>query len=130
MHALIQNNQIIQVGPLPRIWFDGDRWHDFRDDDGTYDASLGWLPITYEPRPDATATTVWERDEPALADGLPVVGWTERPKTEDEQAAEAEQNARLNNLVTRVTRIEAHLWPARRRRLERPRPRLSLASMQ
>ena len=109
MYALIQNDQIIQVGPLPRIWFDRDRWRDFRDDDGTYAASLGWLPVTYQPRPADTDTATWDRDEPALVDGLPVVGWTERAKTE------AEQNARLDDLATRVARIEAHLWPARRR---------------
>ena len=109
MHALIQNDQIIQVGPLPRIWWDGDRWHDLRDGDGS---ALGWLPITYQPRPDDTATTTWERDEPTLVDGLPVVGWTERSWTEAELAAEAEQNARLDDLGARVARIEAKLWPA------------------
>ena len=91
MHALIQNDTITHVGPLPRIWWDGDRWHDLRDDDGTQAAALGWLPVTYRPRPDDTATTTWDRDEPTLVDGQPVVGWTERPKTEDELAAEAEQ---------------------------------------
>ena len=109
MYALIQNDQIIQVGPLPRIWFDGDRWRDFRDDDGTYAASLGWLPVTHQPRPADTDTATWDRDEPALVDGLPVVGWTERAKTEAEQAAEAEQNARLDDLAARAARIEAHV---------------------
>ena len=112
MHALIQNDQITHVGPLPSIWWDGDRWHDLRDDDGTYAAALGWLPVTYQPRPDDTAATTWDRDEPALVNGLPVVGWTERPWTETELASRAEQNARLNYLATRVARIEAHLWPA------------------
>ena len=112
MYALIQNDQIVQVGPLSSIWWDGDRWHDLRDDDGTYAASLGWLPITYEPRPDDTATTTWVRDEPTLVDGLPVIGWIERPKTEAELAAEAEQNARLDDLEERLARIEAKLWPA------------------
>ena len=76
MHALIQNDQITHVGPLPSIWWDGDRWHDLRDDDGTQAAALGWLPVTYQPRPDDTATATWDRDEPALVNGLPVVGWT------------------------------------------------------
>ena len=112
MHALIQNDQITHVGPLPSIWWDGDRWHDLRDDDGTYAAALGWLLVTYQPRPDDTATTTWDRAAPSLVDGLPVVGWTERQKTSEEVAAEAEQDARLNDLVARVARIEAHLWPA------------------
>ena len=112
MHALIQDNQITHVGPLSRVWWDGDRWHDLRDDDGTRAASLGWLPVSYQPRPDDTATTTWDRAEPALVDGLPVVGWTERPKTSEESAAEAEQGARLDDLAGRFARIEAHLWPA------------------
>ena len=99
MHALIQNDTIAHVGPLPRIWWDGDRWHDLRDDDGTQAAALGWLPVTYQPRPDDTATATWDRDEPALVNGLPVVGWTARQKTSEEVAAEAEQDARLNDLV-------------------------------
>ena len=111
MHALIHNDTITHVGPLPRIWWDGDRWHDLRDDDGTQAAALGWLPVTYQPRPDDTDATTWDRDEPALVNGLPVVGWTERPKTEAELAAEAEQDARLDDLDARVARIEAHLWP-------------------
>ena len=112
MHALIQNDQITHVGPVPLTWWDGDRWHDFRDDDGTQAAALGWLPVTYRPRPEDTDATTWERAEPALVDGLPVVGWTERPKTDTELAAEAEQDARLDDLAARVARIEAHLWPA------------------
>lgn len=110
MHALIQNDTIAHVGSLPRIWWDGDRWHDLRDD-SAYAASLGWLPVTHQPRPDDTHTTTWDRDEPVLVDGLPVIGWTERAKTEAELAAEAEQNARLDDLAARVARIEAHLWP-------------------
>ena len=45
MHALIQNDQITHVGPLPSIWWGVD---------GTYAAALGWLPVTYQPRPDDT----------------------------------------------------------------------------
>ena len=91
MHALIQNDQIIQIGVPPRVWWDGDRWYDLRDDvDGTYAASLGWLPVQTDPRPADTATTTWDRADPALVDGLPVIGWTERPWTEDELAARAE----------------------------------------
>ena len=32
MYALIQNNTIRQVGALPKLWYDGTRWHDLRDD--------------------------------------------------------------------------------------------------
>jgi hypothetical protein len=90
MHALIQNDQITQVGPRPRIWWDGDRWHDLREDDGTQAAALGWLPLTTEPRPDDTPTYTWDRTKPSLVDGLPVVGWTQRLWTEAELAAALE----------------------------------------
>ena len=107
MHALIQNDQITHVGPLPRIWWDGDRWHDLRDDDGTQAAALGWLPVTYQPRPDDTATTTWDRDEPALVDGLPVVGWTERPWTEAELAARAEAEQQQARYETHEAILDA-----------------------
>ena len=63
------------------------------------------------PRPDDTATTTHDRAV-ELVDGVPTVTWTARPWTATEQANWAEQNARLNDLVARVARIEAHLWPA------------------
>lgn len=84
---------------------------------GKFRALLDLGPF-YESRPDGyragtwDATTTWDRDEPALVNGLPVVGWTEHPRTETELASRAEQNARLDNLAARVARIEAHLWPA------------------
>lgn len=87
-------------------------WHG-----GKFRALLDLGPF-YESRPDGyragtwDATTTWDRDEPALVNGLPVVGWTEHPRTETELASRAEQNARLDNLAARVARIEAHLWPA------------------
>ena len=111
MHALIQDNQITHVGPLPQIWWDGDRWHDLRDDDGTHAASLGWLPVVETPHPDNTATTTHDHAV-ELVDGVPTVTWTARPWTATEQANWAEQDARLNDLAARVAHIEAHLWPA------------------
>ena len=94
MHALILNNQITQTGPLPDLWHDGTRWWDFRDGaNAEHLTDLGWLPVTVQPRPDDTATTTWEQDDPALVDGLPVIDWTERDKTADELQAEADAAA-------------------------------------
>ena len=89
MHALIQNGTITQVSRLPDLWHDGGRWWDFRDD-ANDPATLGWLPVTVQPRPDDTATTTWEQDEPALVNGQPVIGWTERDKTPEELEAAAQ----------------------------------------
>lgn len=107
MHALIQNDTITHVGPLPRLWRGGDRWHDLSDDDGTQAAALGWLPVTYEPRPDDTAATTWERAEPALVNGQPVVGWTERPKTAEELQAEADAAAAQARYETHEAILDA-----------------------
>ena len=88
MYALIQSGQIVQIlGRLPDVWHDGTRWWNIAG--GAVDpADIGWLPVTLEPRPDDTATTTWDRADPALIDGLPVIGWTERDKTPDELAAD------------------------------------------
>ena len=98
MYALIQNNTIRQVGALPKLWYDGTRWHDLRDDDGTQAAALGWLPVTETPRPDDTATTTHDRAVELVA-GVPTVTWTARPWTATEQADRAEQSARLDDLA-------------------------------
>ena len=111
MYALIQDNQITHVGPRPSIWWDGDRWHDLRDDDGTQATTLGWLPVVETPRPDDTTTTTTHDRAVELVDGVPTVTWTARPWTATEQDNRAEQAARLDDLAARVARIEAHLWP-------------------
>src|SRR5690606_20012970 len=88
MHALIQSGTIVQIlGRLPDVWHDGTRWWNIAG--GAIDpADIGWLPVTLEPRPDDTETTTWDRAEPALIDGVPVIGWTERDKTPEELAAD------------------------------------------
>ena len=113
IYALVQDAAIVQVGALPQLWFDGTRWHDWRDLDtaATDPAMSGWLPVTDAARPadTATATTDYSVD---LVAGTPTVTWTPRPWTAEELAARAEQSARLDDLAARVARIEAHLWPA------------------
>src|SRR5690606_23941506 len=92
MHALIQSGQIVQIlGRLPDVWHDGTRWWNIAG--GAVDpADIGWLPVTLEPRPDDTETTTWDRNEPAIVAGVPVIGWTERDKTLEELQADAEQS--------------------------------------
>lgn len=111
IYALTQTDTIVQVGALPKLWHDGDRWHDWRTDTPATDpADYGWLPVTKTPRPDDTATTTHDRAVELVA-GVPTVTWTPRPWTAEELADRAEQAARLDDLAARVARIEAHLWP-------------------
>lgn len=92
LYAHVTGGTVEQVGALPSIWFDGTRWWNIAG--GAIDpADIGWLPVTVEPRPDDTATTTWDRNEPAIVAGLPVIGWTERDKTPDELQAEADAAA-------------------------------------
>ena len=112
IYAHATGTTITQIGALPSLWFDGTRWHDWRGDTPATDpAASGWLPVTDTARPADTATTTTDYSV-ALDNGLPVVTWTPRPWTAAELASRAEQNARLDDLATRVARIEAHLWPA------------------
>lgn len=92
LHALVTGDTIVEVGPLPTVWFDGTRWWDFRDD-ATDPTTLGWLPLVEEPRPADTPTTAWERADPALVNGVPTVTWVERDKTAEELQAEADAAA-------------------------------------
>lgn len=73
---------IDQLGALPRLWWDGTRWHDWQYTDpalrSTDPADSGWLPVVEAARPADTATDTWE---PAYAvSGATVVqSWTARP---------------------------------------------------
>ena len=112
IYALAQGATISQVGALPKLWWDGTRWHDWRGDTPATDPALsGWLPVTDAARPADTDTTTHDYSVELIA-GQPVVTWTPRPWTAAELASRAEQDARLDNLAERVARIEAHLWPA------------------
>ena len=84
MHALIRDDAITQVGQLPRLYNDGERWWDYRD--GQHDPSeQGWLEVARTPRPtDDTTAYDWSVE---LVDGQPVETWTPREWTPEEQAA-------------------------------------------
>ena len=94
IYALVQDAAITQVGALPKLWWDGTRWHDWRTaTPASNPADYGWLPVTETPRPDDTATTTWDRADPDLVDGIPTIGWVERDKTAEELAAQADAAA-------------------------------------
>ena len=42
-YALVEQDEIVQVGMLPRLWHDGTRWWDFREPDPAILAALVWL---------------------------------------------------------------------------------------
>jgi hypothetical protein len=91
MYALIIGGQIIATGPLPagardlttgewvtpheRLWTPGQA------------AACGWFPVTAVARPADTAQETWDYSI-TLVGGLPTEAWTERPKTQEELAAE------------------------------------------
>lgn len=106
MYALIQSDTITQVGALPRLWWDGTRWWDYRDPDADPTVQ-GWRSVVRTPRPADTATTTHEWSV-QLIDGAPVEVWTERDKTPDEIEAEA----RFVAIEDRLAALEAHAWPA------------------
>ncbi len=82
-YALIQNEAIQQIGPLPKIWNDGTRYWDLRDPSQVDLTALGWLEVVQVARPADTATTTFDRSV-TLVDGSPTETWTERDKTQAE----------------------------------------------
>ena len=88
------------IGSLPRLWWDGSRWWDWRDNTTTA-AGRGWLPVTDTPRPADTATTTTDYSV-TLVGGVPTVTWTPRPWTPAELDARARQ-AVAGQLVTNTT---------------------------
>ena len=74
-------------------------------------AACGWHEVTETPEPEPVAGGLWE-SAVIVVDGLPVRVWTWREWTAEELAWQAEAEARLDDYGQRLTRIEAHLWPA------------------
>ena len=95
LYALIQDAAVAQVGPLPKLWWDGTRWHDWRDlaTAATNPAASGWLPVAETARPADTATTTADYSV-TLAAGMPTVTWTPRPWTAEELAARQQATTR------------------------------------
>ena len=111
MYALIRNGTITQLGALPRLYWDGTRWHDWQNPDTTLratdPAACGWFEVTETPRP-ADTTEGTHDGSVELVAGVPTRVWTYRDFTIQEVSTQSQ----LTDLTTRVARIEAHLWPA------------------
>lgn len=115
--AQVIDGQIARAGTAPTGpgWADG-AWRDFTNPDAlaAWMDEYGWVPLVEEPRPDDTATTTHDAED-VLIEDVPTRRWVQRPKTEDELAAEraeAEQNARLDDHEARLTLLEAVAFPA------------------
>jgi hypothetical protein len=92
-YALVQNDLIVNPGPMPPVWNDGQRDWDMRALSDEELAVLGWFPIVYLDRPPNTPTTTWDSSL-MVVDGVPTYVWTERPWTDAELARdEASQNS-------------------------------------
>ena len=111
LYALVKDDQVVQTGTLPRTYHDGTRWWDLRDNE-TEAALAGWFPVVETERPADTETTIHDTWKVEMVAGKPTREWVSRLKTEAERAAEAEQNARLDDLTARVARLEALVQPA------------------
>lgn len=89
MWAHIADGQLDQAGGLPQLWWDGDRWWDFRD--GQHDPTgQGWVEVAETPRPDDTDTHTHESTI-ELVDGIPTMVWNPRAWTTGEVTARAAQ---------------------------------------
>ena len=88
LYAHIAGSTIDTVSALPRLYFDGTVWHDWRGPGPwrTQPSSAGWLPVTTTPRPADTDTTTHDLSV-TLVNGSPTETWTPRPWTVEEQAA-------------------------------------------
>jgi hypothetical protein len=98
MYALVQNDAIVEHGPLPDVWNDGTRDWDLRPMTDPELADLGWLPVMELPRPEDTTTTTYDYSV-QLVDGKPTTVWTERSKTQGELDSD-ESEANTDEMTT------------------------------
>ena len=82
-YVLVQNNEIIEDGPVPPVWNDGERDWDMRGMSDTELAGLGWYKVIEVPQPVNTETTTFDYSI-ELVDSVPTEVWTERDKTAQE----------------------------------------------
>lgn len=88
LYAHVNGSTVDTVSNLPRLYFDGTVWHDWRGPGPwrTQPSSAGWFPVATTQRPVDTDTTTHD-ESVELVDGQPVQTWTPRPWTVEEQAA-------------------------------------------
>lgn len=110
MYALVKDSKVVEITyGLNRVWFDGERWWDFRE--GQMDpADAGWREVVETERPETTDTETYESSV-VLVDGVPTREWVKRALSEDEIRERTEQQVKLDDIYRRLELVEAHLWP-------------------
>ena len=109
LYAHVAGSTVDTVSALPRLYFDGIEWHDWRGPGPwrTEPADAGWFPIMLSPRPDDTDTTTHD-EKVVLVDGVPVQTWTARPWNtaevgeRDDRLARAADRAAVRALVAGI----------------------------
>jgi hypothetical protein len=92
-YAFVTDGTIQAVGSLPQAArrLDNGNWVlGLRDAPVDLQRACGYFAVTRVERPADTPTTTWDRTV-VLVDGTPTEVWTERPKTQGELDAQAEQ---------------------------------------
>lgn len=100
-YALVQDG-VIKTEDYPRVWFDGTRFWDFRDQPP--DPKTGWLPVVKTPCPPETETTKCIRTL-ELIDGLPTEVWVEQQKTLQEIETEKKEQNRAKLKADAVAQV-------------------------
>lgn len=95
-YALVRNDTIeATLGRLPdaAVTLTDGRWVKVREGTVVEQQECGYYEVVEVERPADTPTATHDRSV-ALVNGTPTVVWTQRPKTAEELAAEADQEAR------------------------------------
>lgn len=95
MHARVVDDQIFEVGtPTYFPIFHGARWWDCRDPAtrNAYIVDANWLEVVETPKPEDDAVNTYDYTVELVA-GVPTEVWTQRPWTQEELDAHAEQAA-------------------------------------
>lgn len=85
-YALVENDRIVQIGPLPRLWWADTRWHWFdAPNENSSPSNYGWLEVVETARPADTETTTSDYSI-QLVDGVPTGLWSLRELSPEEQS--------------------------------------------
>ena len=112
-YALVEQDKIVQVGALPRLWWADTRWHRFNAPTKESNPSdYGWFEVVETPRPpDTDTTTVVHSIQ--LVNGIPTVVWVpiaREPGEVSEKAAKTlrEELTSPSKLQDRLDRIKGY----------------------
>jgi len=82
-YALVQDNTIVEWGPLPGIWVHEGNQYNLQGMSDSELAALGWLPVVETDRPPNAPTTAYDMTV-ELVNDIPTQVWTARPATPEE----------------------------------------------